>query len=750
MNVQLRKIYEFGVFRLDTAEHLLLREDKPVALNPKAFEVLLHLIGRRGHLVEKDELMREVWADSFVEEANVARTVWALRKALGENGNEQNYIQTVPKHGYRFVADVVEIPIEEMASENGAARSIENSDTKTIAANGNSDEHAQTFIAAGKNEAIAESRETVADDLPVQTKRESRFWLWAVGVFSFCAVAIIGVLFNFSGAKSGDVLTFERMKQTRLTQSGDVFEPTVSPDGQYLVYVNLAGAQRGLRLRQIATGQVLELVPPRPKVNFWSTGFSRDSNYVYYTENKGNDLGIIYRIPSLGGQPQKIAESSGSPTVAPDGMRLAFVRTNKPDGIMSIVVANSDGSNEQMIAAIDTDSIYQSLDWSPDGATIAYAVKHHEPKNDSWYVAEVPADGGAERRIGKPRNSKIIAALWLPDKQGFVLNAIDPQTKQPQIYYLSYTDGTERRITSDLNDYFGVSMTADGKSIVSQRMEQNRAIWILPDGDNTQPARQLTFKKEQHFEAVSWLTNDMLVFDVDENSTFDNHNIWRLKIGDSEPQPLTTGAGDNTLPAVAPDGQTIAFVSSRSGKPQIWRMNADGTQPTQVTDLDYDIFRLQFAPDGRTLYFKTSIGGEGRLLRVSINGGTAVSISDMDIYRWAISPDGKKLAYSSLNRDTQKVVVRIRPIDEDRTEKILDIEPENYLEWAKDGQTLYFTLAADDSKNIWRQSLLETKPQQITDFDKEKIFRFFPSPDGKNLVCIRFTEIFDAVQLNFK
>jgi Tol biopolymer transport system component len=101
-------------------------------------------------------------------------------------------------------------------------------------------------------------------------------------------------------------------------------------------------------------------------------------------------------------------------------------------------------------------------------------------------------------------------------------------------------------------------------------------------------------------------------------------------------------------------------------------------------------------------------------------------------------------------RDTQKVVTRIRAIDEDRTEKTLNIEPETYLQWSKDGQALYFNLAADNAKNVWRQSLSEeTEPRQITNFDKEKIFRFAASPDGKTLACIRYTVTFDAVMLSF-
>jgi Tol biopolymer transport system component len=331
------------------------------------------------------------------------------------------------------------------------------------------------------------------------------------------------------------------------------------------------------------------------------------------------------------------------------------------------------------------------------------------------------------------------------------MNALDPKTNQVQIYFLSYPDGAERRITSDLNGYWGISITADGKSIVTQRMELNREIWILPDGDEPQPVRQLTFKKEQHFDAVGWLSDDTLVFDVDENGILGKHNIWRWKIGEGEPQPLTTGAGNNYFPSVSPDGRTIAYVSNRSGKPELWRMNADGTGAAQITDVDFDTFNPQFAPDGETLYFQTSIGGKGRLMRVSIGGGESVPLtSETDVYLWALSSDGKKLAYSTLDSATQKVVIRIRPVDRDETEKVLDSEPANWLQWSKDGQALYFALAADAAKNIWKQALSETKPQRVTAFeDREQIFRFFRSPDGKSLACIRFTENYDAVLLSF-
>jgi DNA-binding winged helix-turn-helix (wHTH) protein/TolB-like protein/Tfp pilus assembly protein PilF len=109
MDKQDRCLYEFGPFRLDLTERLLLREDEPVPLTPVVFETLVVLVQRRGHLVERDELLKTLWPDSFVEEGNLTNNISTLRKTLGESKGNPQYIETVPKRGYRFIADVREV-----------------------------------------------------------------------------------------------------------------------------------------------------------------------------------------------------------------------------------------------------------------------------------------------------------------------------------------------------------------------------------------------------------------------------------------------------------------------------------------------------------------------------------------------------------------------------------------------------------------------------------------------------------------
>src|ERR1700686_2590272 len=109
MSEETNRFYEFGPFRIDTARQLLLRDGQPVPLTSKAFETLLALVQRGEQLVSKDELMKLLWPDTFVEESNLTQHISMLRKALGESPQDHRYIVTMPGRGYRFAQKVREL-----------------------------------------------------------------------------------------------------------------------------------------------------------------------------------------------------------------------------------------------------------------------------------------------------------------------------------------------------------------------------------------------------------------------------------------------------------------------------------------------------------------------------------------------------------------------------------------------------------------------------------------------------------------
>src|SRR5437868_8223018 len=132
MSSSIKHFYEFGPFRLDVANRLLLRGGAPVPLTPKAVETLLALVRNGGEVIRKDDLMKLVWPGQFVEEGNLTQHIYLLRKTLKQGANGRNYIETLPRRGYRFVGEVresqaqaVEITAPESATTQASEEKVE-------------------------------------------------------------------------------------------------------------------------------------------------------------------------------------------------------------------------------------------------------------------------------------------------------------------------------------------------------------------------------------------------------------------------------------------------------------------------------------------------------------------------------------------------------------------------------------------------------------------------------------------------
>ena len=110
MTQQLDHVYEFGPFRVDPGERILSREGKPVPVSAKAFDTLLFMLQRSGHLIEKEELIRAIWPDSFVEEGNLKVVIWALRKAFEVDVGERNTSRPSPNTVIASLAKFVASP----------------------------------------------------------------------------------------------------------------------------------------------------------------------------------------------------------------------------------------------------------------------------------------------------------------------------------------------------------------------------------------------------------------------------------------------------------------------------------------------------------------------------------------------------------------------------------------------------------------------------------------------------------------
>ena len=177
-------LYEFGPFRLDCAKHLLLKDSESLPLTPKAFEILALLVEKRGALVTKGELLNAVWPNTFVEENNLTQYVSLLRKTLGDEAEDQKYIQTVPRLGYRLVSDVrliVDCEPSVLVAKHTHTRVVMREEREEVR------EEDQELAEA---DATAESAALVSSSLSMPTKLTMiRKWMVVVAVSFICLAA---------------------------------------------------------------------------------------------------------------------------------------------------------------------------------------------------------------------------------------------------------------------------------------------------------------------------------------------------------------------------------------------------------------------------------------------------------------------------------------------------------------------------------------------------------------------------------
>src|SRR5436190_6576081 len=279
MNEQQQRFYEFGPFRLDAAGHQLFQGGERLTLARKACEVLVFMVQHAGETLSKDDFLKAIWADRFVEEGILTVHISALRKVLGENNGDDQYIVTVPRVGYRFVAKVQEV------FENG-----NRSSSAKVLTDGNAIEQSVRVIGE-KPAALHTVKHGVA---------------FRIGLTVIAVLAVIGItaLLFRSYLRAAPKLAeagFQRTKFTRLTTSGVNPNAVISPDGKYLAYVVKANGKQSLWLRVVANSSDLQILPPEDAI-YGGMAISPDSQTVYFdkTTNFASSSGI-YQVPVLGG-----------------------------------------------------------------------------------------------------------------------------------------------------------------------------------------------------------------------------------------------------------------------------------------------------------------------------------------------------------------------------------------------------------------------------------------------------------------
>jgi serine/threonine protein kinase/Tol biopolymer transport system component len=581
--------------------------------------------------------------------------------------------------------------------------------------------------------------------------RHKRGLIFAAGTFAIAALVAAAFVTRKLTWPGTPPTPSRAMKIVKVTSTGKADQAAISPDGKYVVHVTSEDGRQSLRMRQvnIASGEQ-EIVPPA-EVGYKGLTFSPDGEFINYVAAEKNvPPAALFRAPILGGPSRRIiTNAAGAVTFSPDGKHLAFIRDLVEQGTQVLVTADADGGGERIVALRKFPNFFKSVSWSPDGKTFACGVGSYVPTYAS-YVVTIPVEGGAETRVAAQAWFSIGQVAWMPDGAGLIVNASEPNSASPdssQLWYVSYPGGAVRRITFDLNNYSGVSLTADAGRLVTVQSATVSSLWLMPRGDAAR-ATQITsgISQGDGKEGFAWLLGGKIVFSSKEGG---GEDIWVMNADGTGKRQLTSGSGINTNPAASPDGRFVVFTSTRGGAAHIWRMDVDGSNLKQLTSGSGENY-ADVAPDGSWIAY-TLFAGKPTLWRVSIDGGTPSPLTDRQASSPAISPDGKTVA-SLYWEATPNSPARIALLPSDGGEplKTFDVPQANWgdVRWSPNGHALAYAVTTGGVSNLWSQPVAGGDPKPLTDFKAFQIFRFGWSRDGEQLICARGIESNDVVLIS--
>src|SRR5262245_10399884 len=392
MSLQTKHIYEFGPFRLDEAEHLLLRDGQTVPLTPKAFDLLLALVEGHGHLLEKEELLKKVWPDMFVEEANLASNISQLRKALGDGENGQRFIDTMPKRGYRFVASV-----NKVEDESAEPTIQEQSGSQITVAEGEQ--------AANACKLKTEHPAVKAENLRSKVKPYSRRLFLALALLILSGVALATFVMR-------PPLAPKVTASFPITNDGRRKSLPLVTDGPRLYF----SIGKGLAQVASAGGETVEIPWSFPSAFVMDISPSRSELLVM--NQVGSEFEApLWVLPMLGAAPRRLGNLVGhAGTWSLDGQQIVYAYGH------TLYLAKSDGTEpREMVTVVGRPSWPR---WSPDGSRLRFTVEDNNITGLSslW---EVASDGGNPHPLLPDWNNPAAECCgnWTADGRYFVFQS---------------------------------------------------------------------------------------------------------------------------------------------------------------------------------------------------------------------------------------------------------------------------------------------------------------------------------------
>jgi serine/threonine protein kinase/Tol biopolymer transport system component len=641
MTLQTQHFYAFGPFRLDADKRVLVRDGSPVPLAPKAAETLVVLVESAGHLVEKDDLMKQVWPDAFVEEGSLNKNISLLRKVLGEWNGGREYIETVPKRGYRFVA-----PVSEVTHAEGDPQPQTSAGTNLL---GKKVSHYRVLEIVGgggmglvyKAEDLKLGRRVALKFLPEELSSDAvalkRFEREAQTASSLNHPNIC-TIYEIEEHEGQLFIVMELLEGETLRDRLAAGEGTLSLEELLGIAIQIsdglqAAHEQGIIHRDIKPGNI-------------------------FITNKGVckilDFGLA-KLLEVGDEDEPAAQP-GTPAVALPvaSVALTLTRTGIAMGTAGYM-SPEQVRGEKLDARTDLFSFGLVLYEMATGQR-AFSGETAEMVRDAiLHQPQIPVHDLNSKL--PPELERIINKALEKDRQARYQTAAEMGAdlkQKPRRYGRKLLLGaalatvlvafglgfrwfkgqpippgktlSERQLTHNAweNTLWGAAISPDGKYLAYVDLK-GLYLSVIETGEVHDVP--LPVELRTHLQAVTWFPDgEKLLFTADSEA--EGNMIWMTSVFGGAPRKLRSGSDS---PVVSPQGSLIAFLSGPNDD-EIWVMGANGENPHRILPVENDAnhYDLAWSPTGQRLaYIRMANQGGVSLETVSLDGGPrSVVISD--------------------------------------------------------------------------------------------------------------------------
>ncbi|HJQ24925.1 MAG TPA: winged helix-turn-helix domain-containing protein [Blastocatellia bacterium] len=673
-----KRLYEFGPYRVDAADRLLLKDGQVVPLSPKVFDILLAFVERSGRVLDKDELMHEVWPDTFVEEGNLARNISTLRRVLGDGDEGRQYIETIPRRGYRFVAKVKELSDGTLIVRERSRLTFEHEEENGAA--GDADVPADASVPAWA-EADGARFQAVAGALPQPSKPAVAEALAAPvaapaprlrrRLLITCAVALIAAALAASfaiGKRAGH--SAPPLFQQLTFRNGTIAAARFAPDSRLVVYAALwegrpselfttmpgTPESRPLDVKEMsllaisASGEMAVLLKPR--IHFISQG-------------------MLARMPLTGGAPREVLTNVSDADWSPDGKELAVIHYDKGQCRLEYPIGN-------VLYEHDTAGWISDVRVSPDGRAIAFLDHPVARFDDYGMVTLVDLKGNSRRLSNAYLSARGLAwspagdEVWFTADEGSVNHGLHAVSLQGKERLLARVPG--RLSLQDVSHDGRVLMTREDARI---------GMMVQAPGEKTE--RDLSWLDGSWLHDLS-PDGQTLLFDEENTAANKTPTVYVRQVDGSPAVKL----GDGNAVSLSPDGRW-ALASQRYTSPPRLVLLPTGAGEMKVIEsgeIEWRETGMWFPDSRRVVLMGKEPGHQRRSYVYDLERNELRPLTEEGTVVMLLAPDGKHMLAGVVGTNNQKVEVRALEGGEARPFTAL-VDNDIPISWAADNQAIF-------------------------------------------------------------